>query len=103
MSGAVPEAIRYQLMAHGCRNFSEAENPAQALDWVSREHYELVTLDLMMPTLGGISSEDAFATIRQDFPETAIVVISSIPHEKVKADYLENGALAYVVKPFTKY
>ena len=102
-SPTVRKAIRYQLMLYGCRNFSEADNAGQALQLLHQERHELVTFDLMMPTLGGISSEQAFAQMRQEFPDTAIVIISSIPYDKVKSQYLEKGALAYVVKPLTRF
>src|SRR5208283_4805345 len=102
-SPTVRKAIRYQLMTFGCRNFSEADNGAQALELLRKERPNLVTLDLMMPSLGGITSQQVFEKIRQEFPDTAIVIISSIPHEKVQSEYLEGGALAYIVKPFTRF
>ena len=102
-SPTVRKAIRYQLMLYGCRYFSEADNAGQALELLRKERHELVTFDLMMPTLGGISSEEAFAQMRREFPDTDIVVISSIPYDKVKSEYLKGGALAYVVKPLTMF
>ena len=102
-SATVRQAIRYHLLAHGCTNFAEAENAAQALELLRKEHYDLVTLDLMMPTLGGVTSDALFQTIRQEFPRTAVLIISSIPYEKVRSEYLGGGALAYIVKPFTRF
>jgi CheY-like chemotaxis protein len=102
-SPTVRQAIRYHLMVYGCRHFSEADNAGKALVLLRKERHELVTFDLMMPTLGGISSEEAFAQMRRELPDTAIVVISSIPYDKVKSEYLNRGALAYVVKPVTKF
>lgn len=102
-SATVRKAIRYQLMALGCRDFSEADHPSQALELLLKERHQLVTLDLMMPTFGGISTDEAFAAMREECPDTAIVIITSIPFEKFKLNYLQKGALAYVVKPFTKF
>ncbi len=102
-SSTARKVIRYQLMVHGCRNFSEADHPSQALELLGKEHPQLVTLDLMMPTLGGISTEEAFAAMRGECPDTAIVIITSIPYENIKLYYLQKGGLAYVVKPFTKF
>ncbi|HZY59891.1 MAG TPA: response regulator [Candidatus Binataceae bacterium] len=102
-SPTVRKAIRYHLMAYGCQDFSEADNAGQALELLRKEHHDLVTFDLMMPTLGGTSSEQAFAQMRREFPETAIVIISSIPYDKVKSEYINGGALAYVVKPLTRF
>lgn len=102
-SATARKAIRYQLMMHGCRDFSEADNAAQALELLRKEHYDLVTLDLMMPAANGPTSEEAFEQIRREFPHIAVVIISSIPHETVKLAYIGGGALAYIVKPFTKF
>ncbi len=102
-SPTVRKAIRYQLMVYGCRDFSEADNGAQALEMLRKERHNLVTLDLMMPAPGGITSERLFEKIRQEFPHTAILIISSIPHDKVKSEYVDGGAIAYIIKPFTRF
>jgi two-component system chemotaxis response regulator CheY len=95
-------AIRYQLMDYGCRNFSEAENGAQALELLRHQYHDLITLDLMMPSLTSIATEQVFKKIREEFPDAAILIISSIPYEKIKSEYLDAGAVAYIVKPFTR-
>jgi CheY-like chemotaxis protein len=102
-SPTVRKAIRYQLMAFGCRYFSEAENGAQALDLARKERPNLVTLDLMMPQLGGINSQEVFEKLRMELPHTAIIIVSSIPYVNVQSDYTGSGAIAYIVKPFTKF
>jgi CheY-like chemotaxis protein len=102
-SPTVRQAIRFHLIGYGFTQFSEAENAAQALALLAKEHFNLVTLDLMMPTLGGITSDELFQRIRRDYPNLPIVIISSIPYEKVKSQYVEAGAIAYIVKPFTKF
>jgi two-component system, chemotaxis family, chemotaxis protein CheY len=102
-SATVRKVIRYQLMVHGCRDFSEADHPSQALELLVKERHQLVTMDLMMPTFGGISTEEAFAAMRGECPDTAIVIVTSMAYEKLKLHYLQKGALAYVVKPFTRF
>jgi CheY-like chemotaxis protein len=102
-SPTVRQAIRFQLMSHGCRQFSEAESAAQALELLDREDFNLVTLDLMMPALHGVTSEKVFETIREKYPRTAILVISAIPYDRVKSEYIDKGALAYIVKPLTRF
>jgi CheY-like chemotaxis protein len=102
-SQTVRKAVRYQLMVYGCHLFDEADNADQALQLVRHEHHDLITFDLMMPTLNGVTSEQAFATMRREFPQAAIVIISSVPYEKIKLEYLQRGAVAYIVKPLTRY
>jgi CheY-like chemotaxis protein len=102
-SPTVRNAIRFHLMAFGCRNFCEAANGAQALELARKERPNLVMLDLMMPEAGGISAHEVFEKLRMELPDAAIVIVSSIPHENVRSDYLKGGATAYIVKPFTKF
>ncbi len=66
-------------------------------------HPDLVTLDLMMPAVDGIDSVAAFRTMRAENPRAAILVVSAIPFDKTRDTLLAEGAIGYVVKPFTKY
>jgi two-component system, chemotaxis family, chemotaxis protein CheY len=102
-SPTVRNAIRFHLIAFGCRNFIEASDGAQALELARKEHPNLIMLDLMMPESGGITSQEVFEKLRTELPDAAIVIVSSIPHENVKSDYMKSGATAYIVKPFTKF
>jgi CheY-like chemotaxis protein len=96
------QAIRFQLMAWGCEDVTEAGNAAQALQRLRAHRYDLVTLDLLMPALVGPTARELFDIIREKFPETAIIVITSMPFEKLKLEYIEGGALDYIVKPLNK-
>jgi two-component system chemotaxis response regulator CheY len=102
-SSTARQAIRFQLMAYKFNQFDEAENAARAMELLRNERYQLITLDLMMPTPGGITSDEVFQKIRQTQPDTPVLIVSSIPYEAVKSQYIEAGAIAYIVKPFTKF
>jgi DNA-binding NtrC family response regulator len=56
-----------------------------------------------MPDVGGVDSEDLFATIRAENPETSVVVISSRARMATAASFLAQGAIAYVEKPFLNF
>jgi response regulator of citrate/malate metabolism len=45
----------------------------------------------------------AFRTMRKESPETAIVVVSAVPFEKTRDMFLNEGAIAYVIKPFGQF
>jgi two-component system, LytTR family, response regulator len=96
------QAIRFQLKACGCEQITEAANVVQALQLLRAQRYELVTLDLLMPALIGPTARELFDIIREKFPKTAVIVITSVPFEKLKLDYIEGGALDYIVKPLNK-
>ena len=64
---------------------------------------DIVTLDVMMPEIDGFNSMAAFRQIRREAPETQIIVVSVVPFEKTRETFLDEGAIAYVVKPFNQY
>jgi two-component system, chemotaxis family, chemotaxis protein CheY len=102
-SPVVRKAIRYHLAVYGVKAISEAENAFQALA-LFREHApNLVILDLMMPESKGTSSRMLFDAIKKESPNTAIVIVSSIPWEKIRATFASEGALDYIVKPFNQF
>jgi signal transduction histidine kinase/HPt (histidine-containing phosphotransfer) domain-containing protein len=96
------QAISLRLKACGCDAITEAASTAQAMQLLHDHRYELVTLDLLMPALIGPSPRNLFDLIRQQFPHTAVIVITSVPFEKLRSEYIEGGALDYIVKPLNK-
>jgi two-component system chemotaxis response regulator CheY len=94
--------IRHHLVNFGCEIVGEAENPAQALSLCSELKPDLITFDIMMPTIDGIDSLGAFRKIRSELPNAVLIVVSSLPFEGTRESFLREGALAYIVKPFNK-
>jgi two-component system chemotaxis response regulator CheY len=95
--------IRHHLIKLGFHIEGEAENAAQGLRLFRELKPKLVTLDVMMPERDGIDSVGAFRTMRKESPETAIVVVSVVPFEKTRDTFLNEGAIAYVNKPFGQF
>jgi two-component system, chemotaxis family, chemotaxis protein CheY len=95
--------LRQRLEAFGCEIIGEAENPAEGLKRFRELKPSIVTLDLIMPHVDGIASENLFATIRKESPETTVVVISSRAKMATAASFLAQGAIAYVEKPFLNF
>lgn len=81
----------------------EAETAAQGLKLFRQLRPELVTLDVMMPEHEGVTSLTAFRAMRKEAPDTAVVVVSAVPFEKTRESFLHEGALAYVIKPFSQF
>jgi adenylate cyclase len=75
-----------------------ASSGAEALDVLSKEHPDLVLLDIVMP---GMDGYEVCRRIRED-PETAflpvIMITASGEEEKIRA--IESGADDFVNKPF---
>lgn len=97
------KVIRHHLEASGCSVVGEAENGAQAVRMFKELRPDLVTLDVMMPTIEGVDSLAAFRAMRKENPNAAILVVSAIPFEKTRDSFMQEGALGYIIKPFNKY
>jgi len=82
---------------------AEAESGMQAVQMFRELKPDLVTLDVMMPVIDGVDSLVAFRTMRRENPQAAILVVSAVPFEKTRDTFTEEGALGYVIKPFTKF
>jgi two-component system chemotaxis response regulator CheY len=95
--------IRHHLERYGCRVVGEAENGVQAIAMFKKLKPDLVTLDLMMPAVQGVDSLSAFRAMRAENPRAAILVVSAIPFDKTRDTFMAEGAVGYIVKPFTKY
>ena len=96
--------IRHHLTKLGFHVVGEAETAAQGLHLFRELKPRLVMLDVMMPEREGIDSLAAFRAIRKEAPDTAmVVVVSAVPFEKTRDTFLNEGAMAYVIKPFNQF
>ena len=95
--------IRHHLVKLGFKVVGEAETAAHGLKLFRELKPGLVTLDVMMPEREGVTSLSAFRTIRKEAPDSAVAVVSSVPFEKTRETFLEEGALAYLIKPFGQF
>jgi two-component system chemotaxis response regulator CheY len=95
--------IRHHLAKLGCIVAGEAENASQGLKMFRELKPDIVTLDVMMPEIDGLDSMAAFRLMRNEAPQVGIVIVSVIPFEKTRETFLDEGAIAYVVKPFNQY
>jgi len=76
----------------------EAEDGQAALDLALENHYDLIILDLMLPSLDG---RDVCASLRQQGNETPIIMLTASGDEMNRIHGFELGADDYVVKPFS--
>jgi two-component system chemotaxis response regulator CheY len=95
--------IRHHLEQIGCKIVGEAENPALGVKLFRECRPKVVTLDLIMPAVEGIEAIAAFRIMRKEDPSAAILVISAVPFEKTRRSMTDEGAMAYIIKPFNKF
>lgn len=77
----------------------EARDGAEAVRMYEEMRPDLVTMDLVMPVLGGL---DALRQIRAIDPRARVVVVTALDQKQTVLDSIESGALDFVVKPFDK-
>ncbi|MBL0387642.1 response regulator transcription factor [Tumebacillus sp. ITR2] len=76
----------------------EAEDGQVALDMALENHYDLIILDLMLPSLDG---RDICAQLRQQGKDVPIIMLTASGDEMNRIHGFELGADDYVVKPFS--
>jgi two-component system, chemotaxis family, chemotaxis protein CheY len=97
------EVIAYHLRETRCAIVGEAINAAEGLKLFRKHNPEIVTVDLLMPISENVDAATLVKAMKQERPRVAIIVVSTIPFEKTMQDFLDQGVMAYIVKPFTEY
>ncbi|MEA3362582.1 MAG: response regulator [Thermodesulfobacteriota bacterium] len=75
----------------------EAETGAEAIEEYKIHQPDLVTMDIVMPEMGGI---DALTKILREYPAARIVVCSALSQKDLILDAINVGAKDFIVKPF---
>lgn len=85
-----------EMLADQGHPLREAENGQAALE-LDGPAPRVVLLDLFMPEMSGM---EALALIRNRWPGTPVLVISSMDSERLVDEALAAGASGYITKPF---
>lgn len=72
-----------------------AINGEDALTLLDKKNYDLMVLDLMMPTISG------FEVIKRVADKIPIVVLSAISDKMTMQNCIKDGAVAFMIKPVT--
>ncbi len=76
-------------------------NPIEALDWCSKNPYQLIIVDYMMPDMNGIE----FIKQLKNYPNTLgipVLMVTANDHMDVRYQALEAGASDFLNKPIDK-
>ena len=85
------------LSQAGYRVIGEAGNGQQAVEMYRQLKPDLVTMDIVMPEMGGI---DAVREIMRESPEARILMCSAMGQQALVVEAIEAGARDFIVKPF---
>ncbi len=85
------------LQQAGYTVVGQAETGAVAVEKYKELRPDLVTMDIVMPDMGGI---DAVRTITAFDPYARVVMCSAMGQQALVVDAIEAGAKDFVVKPF---
>jgi two-component system chemotaxis response regulator CheY len=77
----------------------EATNGEQAVALYQQLKPDLVTMDLVMPIMGGL---EALRKIREFDSQAQIVVVTALDQKQALMDSIRDGALDFIVKPFER-
>jgi two-component system, chemotaxis family, chemotaxis protein CheY len=85
------------LTSAGYEVIGEAETGAQAVEKYRQLKPDLVTMDIVMPDMGGI---EAVREICRENPEAKILMCSAMGQQALVVEAIQAGAKDFVVKPF---
>ncbi len=94
----VRKTLTELLTEAGFEVVGEAEDGIQAIDLYKKLKPSLVTMDIVMPELGGI---EATRQIVKHDPKAVIVMISAMDQMSLIMEAIHAGAKDYIQKPFS--
>lgn len=89
--------IKDILVNNGYEIAGEANNGLKAVEIFKKERPDLVTMDITMPDMDGIT---AVKEIRSFDPSAKIIMCSALGQQSMVMDAIKAGAKDFIVKPF---
>jgi two-component system, response regulator PdtaR len=86
------------LAEEGYAVVGQAADGAAAVELAEQEHPDLVILDVKMPLLDGITAAERIAEARI----APVVILTAFSQRELVERARDAGAMAYLVKPFTR-
>ena len=93
------KVLRDILESGGYKVVGESMDGEDVINKIRLLKPDLVTIDLTMPKMTGLSALDIIA---KEFPKLIIVVISALGQPQIIREALAKGADDFIIKPITK-
>ena len=91
--------IREIAIQSGWDVVGEAKNGEQAIEMFRSLKPDLVTMDIVMPSIDGV---EALRAIRAEDPNAQVCMVSAVNQREKLAECIRLGAVDFIVKPFDK-
>ena len=89
--------IKDILVKNGYEVVGEAADGAQAVTMYKELKPDLVTMDITMPEMDGIT---ALKNIKAENPNAVVIMCSAMGQQTMVIDAIQAGAKDFIVKPF---
>ena len=89
--------LRDILSKNGFEIVGEAENGKIAVQMYEELKPDVVTMDITMPEMDGIS---AVKEIKTTYPDAKVVMVSAMGQQAMVIEAIRSGAADFIVKPF---
>jgi two-component system chemotaxis response regulator CheY len=91
--------IREIAVQSGWEVVGEAASGQQAIEMFRTLQPDLVTMDIVMPTMDGV---EALRAIRELAPHARVCMVSAVNQREKLSECVRLGAIDFVVKPFER-
>lgn len=92
----VAESLRSILKREGFR-CRAVESGEAALDEIRKEDFALVLLDMVLPGLSGVETQERIRRLNRDI---TIIFVTAMPTVESAVEAMKGGAYDYIVKPY---
>lgn len=91
--------INKMLSEEGFQIVGEAASAEAALPLLKDKRPDIVVADIVMPNVSGLELTEK---ISQNFPDIAVIIVSSLSQEHIVLDAISAGASDFIAKPIQK-
>lgn len=86
-----------QLLERMGFHCAQAANGVEALRALERERFDLMTSDMRMPGMDGMT---LLRQVQEKWPDTGVVMVTGVADVQLAVQCLSGGAMDYLTKPF---
>jgi len=96
-SNIIRKAIQKYTLKYNMELVGQAGDGKAALEIFKNTLPDIVTMDVTMPEMDGLTCLDAMLKIKSD---AKIIIISALADKATALDAMEKGAFSFISKPF---